>query len=93
MSTDDYQGKHEAIVADAESGTPPGISPRARTIIYIVCLAVEVATILVCGFGVIFGFMAAEQSLQVGGLITTAIGLLSTGLAVGYRPTRHGAIQ
>lgn len=101
---DDYQGKHEAPIApaaaaeeraaeaDAQTGTPPGISPRTRSTIYIVCLAVEVATLLICGFGVIFALMSAEQALQIGGLITGAIGLLSTGLAVGYRPTRPGAI-
>lgn len=90
---EEYQGKHEAAVPADENGTPPGISPVARTRIYISALVAEVVTMLVCGFGVIFGFMTGEQALQVGGLVAGAVGLLSTGLAVGYRPTRDGAIR
>lgn len=91
--SEEYQGKHEAVVTEAEeSGTPPGISARTRTRIYVGSLIVEVIALLVCGFGVIFGFMTFEQATASGGLITTALGLVSTSLAVGYRPTRPGAL-
>lgn len=104
--SEEYQGRHEAPAADAETraaearaeldqetGTPPGISPRARSIVYIICLAVELAVLLVCGLAVIFGLMPAEQALDVSGLFFIALGLLSSGLSVGYRPTRPGAIR
>lgn len=102
IDPEEYQGRHEAPAAsaetraaeaDASTGTPPGISPRARTIIYIVALAIEVAALLVCGFGVIFGLITVEQAAQSSVLIFAALSLVSTGLAVGYRPTRPGAIQ
>lgn len=110
MSAEEYQGRHEApaadaetraaearaeaaVAADEETGTPPGISPRTRSTIYIVALAIDLATLLVCGLGVIFGFMTVEQAAQTSALVFVVLGVLSNGLAVGYRPTRPGAIR
>lgn len=90
---DEYEGKHEAETPDESTGTPPGIKPEQRTVIYIVCLAVELLTLLITGAGVIFGLMSFEQASQISALVFVALGLLNSSLSVGYRPTRPGAIQ
>lgn len=91
MADENYEGRHEADVpADAAvgTGTPPGIPANVRTIIYVSCLFVDVLAVLVFGLGVVFGAIAPEQAVQASAVIVLAISMISTGLAVGYRPTR-----
>lgn len=95
--SEEYQGKHEAEYDEAydlaqETGTPPRISPQTRTRVYVTCLLVDVATLLALGICVILGVLPADKALAIAGLVTTALGLVSSGLAVGYRPTRPGAL-
>lgn len=83
---EETQGKH---VAEPEAG--PAVPSRARTSIYIVCLAVNVLTLLGFGLAEIFDVLDGERSAKATTLILGAVGMISTGLSVGYRPTRPGA--
>lgn len=91
----------EAVTAEAAPGevaqdTPPEtdpnspgfITPKARTIIYITSLAVWVATGLGTGVALILGAITGDQAEQISALVFGAISLVSTSLAVGFRPTR-----
>lgn len=68
--------------------TPPTISPNARTRIYVACLIVNVAAFVGLGLAVIFGVLTSEAAAAASAVILGGIGILSNGLAVGYRPTR-----
>lgn len=68
--------------------TPPAISPNVRTRIYVACLIVNVAAFVGLGLGVIFGAITSEAAAASSAVILGGIGILSNGLAVGYRPTR-----
>lgn len=83
---EETQGKHVAAAA-----TGPAVPSRARTSIYIVCLAVNVLTLLGFGLAEIFDALDPEKSAKATTLILGAVGMISTGLSVGYRPTRPGA--
>lgn len=67
----------------------PVISSRARTILYVGCLIVNVAVIVVLGLASIFGLIEADKAAAAGVVILGGVGLVSSGLAVGYRPTRR----
>lgn len=100
-SEDDYQGRHEAelppevvekvVALDEETGTPPHIPAAWRTGIYIGSLAVDVLAFVVFGIlttlGILDRGVAAELTMYIlGGTM-----MVSSGLAIGYRPTRPGS--
>lgn len=82
-------GEH---VAEPEPGIPAEVNavvnPMVRTVVYLVCLGVNVATILVLGLMVIFNAIESVQALAAGGLITGVLGTVASGLGVAYRPTK-----
>lgn len=102
--TEEYEGRHEAdvppdgvidheaaVAADENSGTPPHISAKARTAVYIGSLIVNVLAVLAVGLLPLFGIMSYERAVAAGGVILLAINIVSQALAVGYRPTRPGS--
>jgi hypothetical protein len=102
--TEEYQGRHEAdvppdgvidheaaVAADENSGTPPHISAKARTAVYIGCLIFNVVAILAVGLLPLFEVITYERAMAAGGIIILAINTVSAALTVGYRPTRPGS--
>lgn len=79
------------VAADEESGTPPHISAKARTSVYIGCLIFNVAAILAVGLLPLFNIITYEKAMAAGGIIILAINVVAQALAVGYRPTRPGS--
>lgn len=79
------------VAADEASGTPPKISAQTRTTVYLVCLIFNVIAVLTLGILPILGVITLSQAFSIGGIIFIAINLISSGLAVGYRPTRPGS--
>lgn len=67
--------------------TTPAISAVARTRIYVGCLIVNILAVVGFGLAVVFGVVAADKAAMAGGIIIGGINILSTGLAVGFRPT------
>lgn len=83
---------HElTVAADEETGTPPHISAKARTAVYIVCLIFNVICILAVGLLPLFNVLTYEKAMAAGGIIILAINTISSALVVGYRPTRPGS--
>lgn len=82
---------NDPVVMDEATGTPPFVSAQVRTTVYIVCLAVNILSLVIFGILPIFDILDAGKSAQVVNIIITAINMLSLGLAVGYRPTRPGS--
>lgn len=62
----------------------------ARTPVYIGCLAANVVVVVGFGLASIFGWLPTEQATEALVLIVSAIGMVSSGLGVAYRPTRGG---
>jgi hypothetical protein len=96
--TAENQGRHvaipaqeEAVEADESSGTPPYVSARTRTAVYVGCLTFNALCLMFFGLLPIFGWLDAGKAAQAMNVIITAINLVSMGLAVGYRPTRPGS--
>ena len=99
----EYDGKHEAevihevtVVEEAAAENEivqkiPAISAAARTFLYIFLLVANVATIVVLGILVIIGAIGLIPATLIGGVVVSGLGLISQGLAVGYRPTRFDA--
>jgi hypothetical protein len=82
----------EALVeADEATGTPPHVSAKTRTAVYVCCLTFNALCLVVFGLLPIFDVLVAGKSAQAMNVIITAINLVSMGLAVGYRPTRPGS--
>lgn len=79
------------VAADEESGTPPHISAKARTSVYIGCLIVNVVAVLAVGLLPLFNIITYERATAAGGVILLAINIVGQALAVGYRPTRPGS--
>lgn len=73
---------------ETDPNSPGFITPKARTIIYITSLIVWVATTLFIGIAVILKLIDGDQAEQISTLVYGAISLVSTSLAVGFRPTR-----
>lgn len=83
---------HElTVAADEESGTPPHISAKARSAVYVGCLIVNVIAILMAGLLPLFNVISYEKAAAAGGIVLVAINTVSMALAVGYRPTRPGS--
>lgn len=68
----------------------PSISPKTRTAIYYGCLLVNVVSFVGFGLAALFGWLPAEEATAAGVIVIGGINMVSTGLAVGYRPTRPG---
>ena len=81
----------EVVAADEATGTPPFVSAKTRTAVYVCCLTFNVLSLIVFGLLPIFGGLDAGKAAQAMNVIITAINLVSMGLAVGYRPTRPGS--
>jgi hypothetical protein len=87
-----HEATHEEIVeADEETGTPPRIPARTRTNVYIGALIFNAVCLMVFGLLPIFELLDHGKAAQAMNVIITVINMVSTGLAVGYRPTRHGS--
>jgi hypothetical protein len=83
---------HElTVAADEESGTPPHVSAKVRSSVYVGCLIVNVVAIMLAGLLPLFGVITYEKAAAAGGVILVAINTVSAALAVGYRPTRPGS--
>lgn len=83
---------HElTVAADEETGTPPHISAKARTAVYVTCLAVNVVGILLAGLLPLFNVISYEKAAAAGAVVLLAINTVSSALVVGYRPTRPGS--
>lgn len=67
--------------------SPAKISPKTRSRIYIACLIVNVAAVVGFGLSTVFGWLTAADAAAAGGVIISGINIVSTGLAVSYRPT------
>lgn len=78
-------GKHAAEATDT-----PAVSPQARTGVYVACLALNVLAMVGFGLAGTFGWIDRAQGTEAMGVITGATALISSGLALGYRPTRSG---
>jgi len=81
----------EIVAADEASGTPPYISAKTRTAVYVCCLTFNALSLMVFGLLPIFAGLDAGKAAQAMNVIITTVNLVSTGLAVGYRPTRAGS--
>lgn len=101
---DGYEGRHEAdvpvvppavvdrnVAADEASGTPPHIPAAWRTGIYIGALIVDVLSFVVLGILGTLGIVDRGVAAEIGIYILSGVGMVSAGLAVGYRPTRPGS--
>jgi hypothetical protein len=83
---------HEEIVeADEATGTPPRIPAKTRTGVYVGALIFNAVCLLVFGLLPIFDLLDAGKAAQAMGVVITVINMVSSGLAVGYRPTRTGS--
>ena len=92
------QGRHvalpaqeEAVAADESSGTPPHVSAKTRTAVYVGCLTFNALCLVIFGMLPIFDVLDAGKAAQAMNVVITGINLVSMGLAVGYRPTRTGS--
>lgn len=72
--------------------TPPMISARTRSVIYIASLIVNVLAFAALSTLALLGTI--EQAVATGllGIVVAAIGMISNGLAVGYRPTANPTV-
>ncbi|SEJ11300.1 hypothetical protein [Demequina mangrovi] len=81
----------EEVPAPAPPAPPhaeaPTLSPRTRTRIYVVGLAVSFLTYSVSGIAAIF-MDDPQKVVGVSAIIATAFGAFASGVGVAYRPTR-----
>jgi len=83
---------HDEIVeTDEATGTPPRISAPTRTAVYVGALIFNALCLMVFGLLPIFDILDPGKAAQAMNVVITAINLVSTALAVGYRPTRPGS--
>jgi hypothetical protein len=83
---------HEEIVeADEATGTPPRVSAKTRTAVYVGSLIFNAVCLLVFGLLPIFDLLDSGKAAEAMNVIITVINMVSIGLAVGYRPTRSGS--
>ena len=75
------------------TGEVPTIPPRWRTRVYVGCLLLNIATLVVLGLAVVFEFISMGKAAAAATIVLAAINLLSSGLGVAYRPTRAGLLQ
>jgi hypothetical protein len=87
----DIVSHEELVETDEATGTPPRISAKTRTAVYVGALTFNAACLLVFGLLPVFGVLDPGKAAQAMNVIITAINLVSMGLAVGYRPTRSGS--
>lgn len=79
----DEGGRHAA-----EETTSPAVAPQVRTGVYVGCLALNVFAMVGFGLAGVFGWMDPQQGQDAIGIIAGGTALISSGLALGYRPTR-----
>lgn len=79
------------VAQDESTGTPANISAKTRSALYILMLAVNVLVVVVGGLLALFGVITSAQALAAGGIVLGGLNMVSSGLAVGYRPTRPGS--
>lgn len=72
----------------AEDTSTPAVAPQVRTGIYVGCLALNVFAMVGFGLAGVFGWMDPQQGQDAIGIIAGGTALISSGLALGYRPTR-----
>jgi len=75
----------------AVEATVPAVSAKTRTRIYVGCLIVNILAVTGFGLAVVFGVVSADKAATAGGIIIGGLNILSTGLAVGFRPTASAA--
>lgn len=80
----DDGGRH---VAEDTTSTP-AVAPQVRTGIYVGCLALNVLAMVGFGLAGVFDWMDPQQGQDAIGIIAGGTALISSGLALGYRPTR-----
>lgn len=83
--------KDANIALDEATGTPPFVSAKVRTAVYIGALIVDALAFLVLGILGVFDILDPGKAAEVGLLVITFVNMVSVGLAVGYRPTRSGS--
>lgn len=91
----EYEGRHEAVPnaveMDEATGTPPFIPAAWRTGIYIGSVIVDVLAFMILGILTVVGVLDRGVAAEIGLYIVGGVAMLSTGLAIGYRPTRPGS--
>jgi hypothetical protein len=87
----DIVSHDELVETDEASGTPPRVSAKTRTTVYVGALTFNALCLLVFGLLPIFDILDPGKAAQAMNVVITAINLVSMGLAVGYRPTRPGS--
>ncbi len=84
----EYQGKHEAEGPVDGGGFIPHISPQVRTAAYYFVLILDILGVVIVGTGRIMGWLNDTQADEITFLILLVINMVTSGLAVRYRPTR-----
>lgn len=69
--------------------TPDTVPARVRTVVYYAALAMSALVLLGQGLGVIFWPEVADEIQASGGVITSVVLLVTSGLGVAYAPTRR----
>lgn len=77
----DEGGRHAAE-------STPAVAPQVRTGVYVGCLALNVFAMVGFGLAGVFGWIDPQQGQDAIGIIAGGTALVSSGLALGYRPTR-----
>lgn len=83
--------REDNVALDEATGTPPFVSAKVRTIIYVGSLIVDVLSFLVLHILAVMGVMERAVAMELGYYILSAVTMVSAGLATGYRPTRPGS--
>jgi len=87
----DHRAEPDAVTMDEATGTPPFIPAAWRTGIYIGSVILDVLTFVVLGILATLGVLDRGVAAEIGLYIIGGIAMVSTGLAIGYRPTRPGS--
>lgn len=72
----------------AEESSSPAVAPEIRTGVYLGCLGLNVLSMVGFGLAGVFGWIDPQQGQDAIGIIAGGTALISSGLALGYRPTR-----
>lgn len=69
-------------------GYVPTFTPAVRTKVYIGCVIADVVTLIGVSIPAILGALDPVEAVAIGGVLSTANGLVAKAMAVAYRPTR-----
>ncbi|HCX84869.1 MAG TPA: hypothetical protein DHV14_07000 [Micrococcales bacterium] len=88
MTTTSTPSRRRRVRAAAASdgAQPPVFSPRTRTLVYVVGLAVTVGSVLVMTLAGVWFPDVADKLIATAGGIGTAFGALASAMGVAYRP-------